>query len=324
MNSTIQEDILDVLYSQIGNTPIEDVSRFVGLDCRAYAKCEFLNPTGSHYDRVYLALFRDLEEKGRIVRGKTHLIEVSSGSAGASFVWLCKKLGYEATIVLPQGLPLGFYEHIRKQNANAHIVTSAHDGYIKGAVRTLRELLVKNRDWFCLDHSRNPVTLQGTAQIASEAIEQLRELRVQSLDYFVAACGNGATIVGPGPLLKGKWPAMQTVLFESANAPSAFRRLHPEYPQKGGDYHSLFGTSGWDVPCPFLVDPVYGFERFSDQVILITDDNLRSALAIAPELSLSVGNTSLAALWVARKVAQNHHGATFLMFFYDVGSKYGR
>ena len=268
---------------------------------------------------VFMSVFRDLETKGKITRGRTHMIEVSSGSAGASFVWLCKQLGYEATVVLPQGLPSGFYDHIRRQNPNANIVTSSHGDYIKGAIHTLRELLVKNRDWVCPDHSRNAVTLKGTAQIGTEAVAQLLKAGVQSLDYFVAACGNGATVVGPGPVLKQTWPEMKTVLFETANAPSGFRRLHPDYPQKGGAYHSLFGTGGWDVFLPFLKDPIYGFERFSDEDFLITDQDLQSALAAATSIPFSVGNSSLAALWVTRKVAEKYPGATLLTIFYERG-----
>jgi cysteine synthase A len=317
-------DILEQIAASIGNTPLADVSNLVGSGCRAFAKCEFKNPTGSHYDRAYLALFRDLESRGQIVRGKTHLIEASSGSAGASFAWFCKQLGYDATVVLPGSLPPGFYDHIRRQNSNVDIVTSDHGDYIKGAVRTLREIMVKNRRWVCPDHSRNAVTLQGMAQIATESVDQLQKVGVNSLDFFVAACGNGATVVGPGPVLKQAWPALKTVLFETANAPSGFRRLHPEYPQKGGAYHSLFGTGGWDILLPFVTDPQYGFQDFADDDFLITEQDLHSAIAAAPLLPFSVGNSSLAALWVARKVAEKHPGTTIFTIFYDVGSKYGR
>ena len=162
------------------------------------------------------------------------------------------------------------------------------------------------------------------AQIATEAVEQLQTSGVNTLDYFVAACGNGATVVGPGPVLKKVWPTMKTVLFETANAPSGYRRLHPDYPQKGGTYHSLFGTGGWDVLLPFLNDPQYGFERFSDDDVLITEEDLQSTIAAAPSVPFNVGNSSLAALWVTRKVAAKHPGTTLFTMFYDVGSKYGR
>ena len=165
-------DLLDTLAATIGHTPLEDISGQVGSRSRAYAKCEFRNPTGSHYDRVYLALFRQFERENKIQRGKTHLVEVSSGSAGASFAWFCRQLGYEATVILPMGLPEGFAAHIRRQNPEAQIVTSTHGDYVKGAIRTLHQLMAKNRDWVCLDHSRKPETLRGTKQIADEAVEQ--------------------------------------------------------------------------------------------------------------------------------------------------------
>jgi len=317
-------DILDSLAKSIGNTPLYDISGLLGNTCRGYAKCEFKNPTGSHYDRAYLALFRDLEASGKIQRGKTHMVEVSSGSAGASFAWFCAQLGYESTVILPQGLPPGFEQHIRKQNGTANIVVSKHGDYIKGAVRTLREILVKNRDWVCPDHSRSPITLRGLAAIGSEAVAQLQQENVTHLDYWIAACGNGATLVGPGPILKRAWPTMKVVLFETDQAPTGYRNLHPDVPQKGGSYHKLYGTGGWDITLPFISDAQYGFRDFADDDMLISNDDLSNALELAKDLPFSVGNSSLVALWAARKVAQAHPARTLLTFFYDVGSKYGR
>ena len=67
MNKT-RKEMYDRLESQVGNTPLIelDVHAF-STGSRLFAKAEHTNPTGSHYDRVYLHLLRKDEEAGVIV-----------------------------------------------------------------------------------------------------------------------------------------------------------------------------------------------------------------------------------------------------------------
>ena len=99
-----REKLYRELESRIGNTPILKLSLHLPYGNRIFVKEEFRNPTGSHYDRVYIHLLKEIEKEGKIVPGVTPLIETSSGNAGSSFAWLCRELGYQAEVIVPEGL----------------------------------------------------------------------------------------------------------------------------------------------------------------------------------------------------------------------------
>lgn len=315
-------DILDKIAAKTGNTPLIDVSQYVGPRVRAFAKCEYLNLTGSHYDRVYLELFRRLEARGQIERGKTHLLEVSTGSAGASFAWFCGQLGYEATVVVPHGLPQSAIKYIKTHNPLIDILEGDKGDYLKGAFRKAGRLLAGHRKWVHLNHSGNDISLIGSSQIAREAIGQLQEYGINRLDRFIAARGTGTTIVGAGKVLKAQWPDMRLVAFEEA----MFDRTVPR---------ALFCTVGRELALhgdfsghfPFLQEPRFGYSDPDLAEVSKSGPAIDEALALQPQLarrSLNIGNSSLIALAEARLQASLHPESTMLMPFYDNGAKYGR
>src|SRR3989338_2764675 len=154
-----QLDIQDKLAKQkkkIGSTPLYEL--FLPGDFpngnRVFAKAEFINPSGSHYDRIYLKLFEKEQEQ---LAKADYAVEVSSGNAGASFAWFCKQVGLKCKVILPEGLPRGFGGNIRRLNPAAQITFSDQD-YLKGAVRQLREELAQGKksgkNIYCPNHSR--------------------------------------------------------------------------------------------------------------------------------------------------------------------------
>ncbi len=299
------------------STPLVDVSRHVGYGCTALAKCAYLDPTGSHYGPIYLELFKGLEEAGKITRGQTHLIEVSSGSAGASFGWLCRELGYPATLIVPQGTPETIIQYIRSKNEDMKIIIPDRGNYLVGAVETLQEILRANKSKpreervFALDHSRNGLSLIGARQIAADTINQCQKAGIEKVDFNIAAFGNGITIVGMTPELNKAWPDLKTISF----APNPVA-------DDIGSGHALFGTSGIDIPIPFPFREKA--KPLIEELIILTKQEQDLAFSSFPDLEHNVGNTSLAALSVARRVAIKNPGSTIFLMFYDSGVKYGR
>jgi cystathionine beta-synthase len=77
----------------VGNTPIVRLSRVTAaLSVEVYVKCEFLNPGGSHKDRLAANLLRRAEE-GTLRPGGT-IVEATSGNTGASLALLAALRGY--------------------------------------------------------------------------------------------------------------------------------------------------------------------------------------------------------------------------------------
>ncbi len=99
---TQRRQLYQNLYARIGRTPLIEYEGEVPRGNRIFIKRECDNPFGSHYDRVYLALFRHYEEEGRIKPGDT-VLETTSGSAGISFAGIGKFLGYQCRVAIPAG-----------------------------------------------------------------------------------------------------------------------------------------------------------------------------------------------------------------------------
>ena len=195
MNSQ-REQAYERLEKQIGRTPLYVFSLPNGH--KAYAKAEFMNPTGSHYDRVYIKLLKELENDGRITPGETPLIETTSGNAGSAFAWLCNELGYDCTVIIPGGLPKARVDDIRKYGAKIRF--SDKDKYVRGAAEELKRVLTQeNKErkakglpkFWSPNHSQDMRSADALESIANEALDELKEQSV-NLDYFIAAIGNGS------------------------------------------------------------------------------------------------------------------------------------
>ena len=85
----------------VGNTPIVRLNRVTkdlhpGIEI--YVKCEYLNPGGSHKDRLAWNLLRRAEEAG-LQPGGT-IVEATSGNTGASLALLAAIRGYKCIFVM--------------------------------------------------------------------------------------------------------------------------------------------------------------------------------------------------------------------------------
>jgi cystathionine beta-synthase len=91
-----RETILDA----VGNTPIVRLNRVTaGLKAEIYVKVEFLNPGGSHKDRMAAEIVRQAEAEG-LKQGGT-IIEATSGNTGASLALISAIKGYKTIFVMP-------------------------------------------------------------------------------------------------------------------------------------------------------------------------------------------------------------------------------
>merc|ERR1712173_207708 len=89
-----RRDILKPLTNilgMIGQTPmvkLDKIKEKYGLECDLYAKCEFFNAGGSVKDRIALRMIEELEKEGKLIPGKSTLIEPTSGNTGTGLA-LC-------------------------------------------------------------------------------------------------------------------------------------------------------------------------------------------------------------------------------------------
>lgn len=237
-------------------------------------------------------------------------------------------LDFRCEVILPQDLPKSFRDPILQFNPSAQIIDSLNKNeYIKGAVDKLREEIEGNPSIYCLNHSRDKRTLEATAEIANEVIEQLDSVfGVTQLDYYIVACGNGSTIIGPARRLKETFPGLQVRGFEPKEAPVVSTYLSTTcFDGITGSRHSLYGTGVWGVQFPFLFEEEHRVREFlpsASHIFQIDEERKQRIRRLVTRTGGQFGFTSLASIAIAEEMAAREEAKNFLLLLYDRGAKY--
>src|SRR6266540_3486409 len=91
----------EAMLSLIGNTPLVPL-RFEPEGVTIFAKCEFLNPSGSVKDRLAKCVILDAEERG-LLRPDSIILECTSGNTGVALAMVGAAKGYRVTILMSEG-----------------------------------------------------------------------------------------------------------------------------------------------------------------------------------------------------------------------------
>jgi cystathionine beta-synthase len=192
----------------VGNTPIVRLNRVAaGSPTEVYVKCEYLNPGGSHKDRLARNMLRRAQEQG-LKPGGT-IVEATSGNTGASLALLAAIRGYKCVFVMPDKMSQEKIAHLRAFGAKVIVCPTAVEpedsrSYYSVAKRLASETL----NSFYADQYHNPANPE--AHYLSTGPEIWRQTN-GDFDVFVAGMGTGGTISGCGKYLKEKKPSVQVV-----------------------------------------------------------------------------------------------------------------
>lgn len=344
-----REALYKHLEKRIGHTPLYEI-KHIAEDfrkknkIRIFAKEEYRNPTGSHYDRVYLTLLRELEKSGTIRPGQT-LIEATSGNAGASFAWLCRILGFKPLIVISKGMPNIRPLHMFFLGGDeCKIIFSEKGKYAKGAADRLKDVIIKDKKLptnrrkkiWCPNHAVDYNAILGMKDCGQEIISELKKNSTK-LDYFVPALGAGVHVRGIGEKFRedGYTKDVKIVGTEPFEAPDNFRKKYPKRfkelfkvdPEKFElKSHGLLGSGSWAGGSDIFVHirEVLKWENFED-IVLVKPENWRATKEdlIFKECK-HVGRTSAACLWASLEYAKRNDitNKNFLIIFYDPAWKY--
>jgi cysteine synthase B len=298
MASTLQppppaESILDL----IGATPMVRI-RHLNPNPRVkiYAKLEGFNPTGSIKDRIALKMLEQAEREGALKPGKT-IIEPTSGNTGIGLAMIGTVKGYPVEIVMSEAVSIERRKMIQAFGAKVTLTdpTKGTDGAIIRARELVRDFPER---YFMPDQFSNQYNqlahYDGTAQ---EMLEQMGG----RIDYFVSALGTSGTLMGVGLALKERLPGVKIV---------------SAHPVLG---HYIQGLKNLDEA---IVPAIYDAKKIDRHIMIESEDAFELARRIAREEGIFVGMSSGAALWAARKVAEEIAEGTIVTIFPDRGEKY--
>ncbi|MBA4459304.1 MAG: cysteine synthase family protein [Nitrosopumilaceae archaeon] len=199
--------------NRVGNTPLVKLESLSKNNTEYYAKLEGHNPFGSVKDRAAYWMIKDGEEKGILTKGKSIIIEPTSGNTGIALTGIANLLGYKVEIVIPEKASNETKEIIR--NLGAKIFETSDDLCPKVGAGTDQSIALATSI-----ASSRPDTYYSPNQYANEAnfkghyVGTGPEIWKQTegkITHFFTGVGTGGTITGIGTYLKEKNPNIKII-----------------------------------------------------------------------------------------------------------------
>jgi len=261
---------------------------------KIYAKLERGNPGGSVKDRPALFMIRAAEKAGILKKG-SKIIEATSGNTGIGLAMISAVLGYKFTAVMSESVSVERRQLLGAFGADVVLTDGA--GGTNLAIEKAKEMLKEDSSYIMLDQFRNEANVMS--HYKTTAVEILKD--APDITHFVAGMGTGGTLMGVQKRLKEHDANIQIVGIEPENVTK------------------LQGLRNMEAYSPEIYD-----ENKLDKKIMATDEDEAIELAhrLFREQGISVGISSGAALWGARKVAEELDEGAIVALFPDGGEKY--
>jgi cysteine synthase len=293
----------------IGGTPLLRLRHLPDPDgADVFVKCEQFNPGGSVKDRVALAMISRGEREGRLVRGKSVIVEPTSGNTGVGLALVAAVRGYRLILTMPENMSIE--RRMLLSAYGAEVILTPAALVMKGAVDKAAELCAANPDFVSPQQFRNPANVEAHQRATGpEIVAQLAVAKRTSCDAFVAGVGTGGTITGAGRVLARAFPRVRIVAIE----PSKSAVLSGQPPSE----HRIDGIGAGFVP------EILDRSIISEVRTISEDDAQAGKLALARREGLLVGISSGAAVKIALDVARElGPGKTVVTVLPDTGERY--
>jgi len=198
---------------RVGNTPLVKLESLSNNKSTYFAKLEGHNPFGSVKDRAAYWMIKDGEEKGILTKGKSIIIEPTSGNTGIALTGIANLLGYKVEIVIPEKASNETKDIIR--NLGAKVFETSDDLCPKVGAGTDQSIALATSI-----ASSRPDTYYSPNQYANEAnfkghyVGTGPEIWKQTngkVTHFFTGVGTGGTITGIGTFLKEKNPDVKII-----------------------------------------------------------------------------------------------------------------
>ena len=292
------------LLERVGNTPLIELESY-SKRVKILAKLEWYNPFGSVKDRPAYWMIKDAEKKGLLKKGKSIIIEPTSGNTGIALTGIAHLMGYEVEMVIPEKVSAETKSILR--NLGAKLYETSDDLCPKVGVGTdqsisLATAISKARPeiYYMPNQYENEANFmahyEGTGY---EIWEQTKG----TVTHLVAGAGTGGTITGAGTFLKEKNKKIKVIAVQ---------------PQKNHLIQGLRNYEESDMP------PL--FERRKDVVdewyTITNEESFDASRDLLTREKLLVGPSSGCVMAATKKLAENLNECTIVVILADDGRKF--
>ncbi|WP_312097092.1 cysteine synthase A [Niallia sp.] len=289
----------------IGNTPIVQLNRIPQTTgAEVYIKLESFNPGGSVKDRAALNMIECAEKEGKLIPGKSTIIEPTSGNTGIGIAMVAAVKGYRCIITMPDNATKERVQILKAYGAEVHLTPGSRR--MQGAIDEANRLASDMADSFIPMQFENPAN--ADAHRGTTAVE-IYEAFEGKLDALVLTAGTGGTVTGVGEELKKLIPSIKIYVVEPFGSPVL----------SGGKPgpHKIPGTG------PGFIPKILNRDIF-DEVLLIKDPDAEiMARRLASEEGIFVGASGASSAHFAVQIANElPPTAKVLCLAPDTGERY--
>lgn len=199
-----------------GYTPLVELSRVTqGTPARIFAKLEYFGPSGSVKDRILPFLVAQAEQRGDLRPGMT-IIEATTGNTGIATAMTAAAKGYDAVIVMPEGMSDERKKTILAYGARL-VLTPGGESDVDLVMDKVAELKQRTPELFWeVSQFSNPDNIAAHYATTGPEIWAQTDSQVNA---FIDAQGTGGTLTGVAQYLKERDATIQIFAIEPAECP---------------------------------------------------------------------------------------------------------
>lgn len=242
----------------------ESAAKLFAPGTRPILKLELLQHAGSFKARGALAVMQALDGAA-LARGVT---AVSAGNHAIAVAWSAQTLGTTAKVVMPKTADPFRVSRCHSLGAQVVLAEDVHEAF------ALAERIGRDESRTFVHPFEGPRTALGTASLGLEMIGQ-----IVGLDAVIVPIGGGGLAAGVAAAVKQFSPGTQVIGVEPVGNDTMKRSLasgHPEQAPAGAPR-----TIADSLSPPYALPFSFGLcRRYLDDIVLVSDDALREALAI--------------------------------------------
>ena len=178
----------------IGNTPLVDISHLsANPKVKIFAKCEYVNPSGSIKDRMAKHIIEQAESNGQLSSDAT-ICCASSGNSGAAFALVAAMRGYDCKIITNTKTSAEKVQVMRAYGGDVMITRGGVPADDPEHYQNIEiQLCEENSDYFGVNQYGNP---DNPAAYYHTLGPEIWEQTNGQVTHFIAGASTGGTISG--------------------------------------------------------------------------------------------------------------------------------